>query len=115
MQSSVPGFGGMIQAYLDIPPLFTGEGIENTIGSTFLSSFQSVLDDASIISRPTFWFFTDQMLFAGSSQAIVLSSTGEMEFGVSIPEPGTTPLLAGALGLLLAFEISRMHKEGRTS
>ncbi len=78
MPSSVPGFTGMIQAYLDIPPSFTGEGIENTIGSDFLSSLQSILDDPTIASVPTFWFFTDHPLFAGTSQPIELYSTGAM-------------------------------------
>jgi hypothetical protein len=101
MPSSIPGFSGMIQAYLDIPSSFTGEGIENTVGSQFLAVFQNVLDDRTIDVLPTFWFFTDQVLNVDSQQPVTLA--GAMEFGVAVREPATFALLSlGLVGLAVS-------------
>lgn len=110
LPSSIPGFGGMIQAYLDIPPSFTGKGITNAIGSNFLSSFQNILDDPSKDAVPMFWFYTNERIFENSPQPVVLSSAGAMEFGASVPEPSTAALLAGALGFLLIFRLARRDR-----
>jgi hypothetical protein len=96
--SSLPGFAGMIQGYLDIPPTFTGAGIDNVIGSGFLTQYQALLDDPDTVRRSTFWFFTDQALFDTAGNVLATSSTGVITFGA--PEPSTLLLLCSGLALL---------------
>jgi len=89
MPSTLPGFGGMIQGYLDVPPPFTGAGINNTIGSPFLDSYQSALDDPTTAHLSTFWFYTNQPLFDSNGAVLTTFSAGVLKVGMaqSVPEP----------------------------
>ena len=96
LPSTLPGFAGMLQGFLDIPPLFAG-GISNTIASQLLDAFAagSLAGDA-----PTVWFFADQPLFdpGGHSQTgLPFEITGNLKGGFSdyrfVPEPASVWLL----------------------
>ena len=96
LPSTLPGFAGMLQGFLDIPPLFAG-GISNTIASQLLDAFAagSLAGDA-----PAVWFFADQPLFdpGGHSQTgLPFEITGNLKGGFSdyrfVPEPASVWLL----------------------
>jgi hypothetical protein len=93
MPSSLPGFPGMIQGYLDIPPPFAALGVANTIGSSFLDGLQQ----ASLAGEPTgFWFYANQPVFDAEGLPVLGEggTTGRLIAGVAIvPEPGTLSLL----------------------
>lgn len=112
MPSTLPGFAGMIQGYLDVPPAFTGAGINNAIGSPFLSSYQTALDDAASAGRSTLWFFTDRPLFDSSGNVLSTSSTGELKFGIGVPEPSSAVLWACSL---LALHAGRAYRASRSA
>jgi len=96
--SSLPGFAGTIQGFLDIPPAFAG-GIQNTIGSNFLDGMQAL----SAAGTPTnFWFFTTDALFDAQGNVIVDpdGTTAALRLGQPVPEPSSLLLLgSGLLGL----------------
>lgn len=100
MPSSRPGFAGMIQGYLDVPPAFASEGVMNTIGSPFLDGIQS----ASAGSRDTmFRYFTDNQVFDAEGRVLLgqEGTTGQLMMGVVSPEPATIVLFsAGLLGIM---------------
>ncbi len=60
MPSNLPGYQGMIQGYLDIPPSWYGGGIDNTIGSGWLDRMQQAADDGEYLC---FWFYSNDQLF----------------------------------------------------
>lgn len=117
MPSTLPGFAGMIQGYLDVPPAFTGAGINNTIGSGFLSDYQAQFDDEVSAKRSTLWFYTDQMLFDNSGNILSLSSEGTFKFGIAaVPEPSSLVLMvSGALAFVgyLLYRHRRVAGEKR--
>ena len=93
--SSLPGFAGTIQGFLDIPPEFAG-GIRNTIGSDFLDGMQAL----GAAGAPTdFWFFTTDALFDAQGNVIVDSdgTTGTLRLGAPVPEPSSLLLLGSSL------------------
>ena len=95
MPSTVPGYAGMIQGGLDIPPVFAG-GINNTLNSTFLDAMVT----ASAVGEPTmFWFFADEALFdnEGGSLIPLTGITGAFEFAVGVPEPSSIILFTIAM------------------
>jgi hypothetical protein len=99
MPSSLPGFAGMIQGYLDIPPPFTGAGIANSIGSCFLDQEQALFDTETTAAMSTFWFFTKDMLFDDAGALQTFTSVGFMLIGAAeVPEPGTLALFGASLG-----------------
>lgn len=98
MPSSLPGFPGMIQGGLDIPPDFAG-GIHNSIGSDFLAGMQSASAGGA---QTGLWFFPKRGLFdsRGTSQFNGESITGTLIIGLPTPEPSTLTLfLVGLVGL----------------
>jgi hypothetical protein len=98
MPSSLPGFAGMIQGYLDIPPPFTGAGIANSIGSCFLDQEQALFDTETTAAMSTFWFFTKDMLFDDAGALQTFTSAGFMLIGAAeVPEPGTLALFGASL------------------
>jgi hypothetical protein len=58
--SSIAGFAGMIQGYLDIPPSIYGGGINNTIGSPWLNKMQASADQGEYMC---FWFYSLNEMF----------------------------------------------------
>ena len=81
MPSSLPGFAGMIQGHLDIPPPFAG-GINNTIGSDYITAMQA----ASLAGEPTtFWFFVERPLFDAQGMFLIGNEAvvGSLKFGVA--------------------------------
>ncbi|MBI3706577.1 MAG: PEP-CTERM sorting domain-containing protein [Proteobacteria bacterium] len=98
MPSSLPGFAGMIQGYLDIPPPFTGAGITNSIGSCFLDQEQALFDTDSTAAMSTFWLFTNDLMFGDDGQVATFASVGMMLIGAAdIAEPGTLALFGASL------------------
>ncbi|HKO19734.1 MAG TPA: PEP-CTERM sorting domain-containing protein [Acidobacteriaceae bacterium] len=98
MSSSLPGFAGMIQASLDIPPDSTWTGINNNIGSPVLATLNGYIGSGDHL--PLFWFYTNQPLFDANGHPITLSSEGVIKFGIPVPEPSTATLLVVGLVLL---------------
>ncbi|EAZ88061.1 hypothetical protein [Crocosphaera chwakensis] len=106
--SSSPDFAGMIQGYLDIPPVFA-EGINNSIESPFLSGML----DASIADElTTFWFFADQPLFDSQGLPLIGSSgvTGSLKIGVAQVPESTSTISLFALGSLGAISTFKRYK-----
>jgi hypothetical protein len=88
--SSLPGFNGMIQGYLAIPPESAG-GTNNAIGSEFLADMQS---DSVNNPATRFWYFTNQDLnglLAGNPEASPFGS-GRLVLG-QVPEPSCLALV----------------------
>ncbi|HUT28294.1 MAG TPA: hypothetical protein VMX13_00775 [Sedimentisphaerales bacterium] len=83
MESTVPGYAGMIQGYLDIPPEWAG-GTNNTIGSSFLTAIQAA-GDANQLT--TFWFYANEELFDDDAQSLIspLGVQGTVVLGVGTP------------------------------
>ncbi|MHC4396914.1 MAG: hypothetical protein ACYS1A_14800 [Planctomycetota bacterium] len=83
MESTRPGYAGMIQGYLDVPPAWAG-GTNNIIGSPFLESIQAACDS----NEPTtFWFFANEPLFDERGLCIIppeSTVSGEVVLGVAI-------------------------------
>ena len=98
MPSTLPGFAGMIQAFLDIPPVFAG-GISNTIASDLLDGLAAASFSGD---APTVWFYADLPLFdpGGQSQIGLPGVTGNLKAGFSdfrfVPEPPFIWLLLAA-------------------
>jgi hypothetical protein len=83
MESTRPGYAGMIQGYLDVPPEWAG-GTNNVIGSTFLEDIQAACDSNE---QTTFWFFANEPLFDAKGQCIIAPEStvnGEVVLGVAI-------------------------------
>ena len=100
--STLPGYAGMIQAYLDIPPASVG-GIKNTIGSPFLNGMQAA-SDAGQLTRV--WFYAAAPLFDGSGACVIPPGGVPVSTVVGVAEPPPVPGLSrwgpGALAVLLA-------------
>jgi hypothetical protein len=107
MSSSLPGFAAMIQASLDIPPDFTGAGINNSIGSPVLATLNGYIGTGEHL--PMFWFYTNQPLFDANGQSVTLSSEGVMKFGIPVPEPSTATLIFVGLMLLCSVAWHRQR------
>jgi hypothetical protein len=54
MASSLSGYGGMFQDYLDLPPPFTGAGITPSIGADFLTAYQEAFGKPQNAGLSTF-------------------------------------------------------------
>jgi hypothetical protein len=83
MESTRPGYAGMIQGYLDVPPVWAG-GTNNAMGSAFLEDIQSACDSNE---QTTFWFFADEPLFDEKGLCIIPPEStvnGEVVLGVGI-------------------------------
>jgi hypothetical protein len=63
MPSTLAGYPGMIQGYLDIPPQWA-RGIRNTIGSPFLNNLQAA---SNLGMQTTVWIFPSAPLFDGTT------------------------------------------------
>jgi len=85
MESTLPGFAGMIQGYLDVPPVWAG-GINNAIGSEFLAGIQAVSEAGDCNRLPMVWFYTDQQLFdeQGDSSIPPTGASGKLILGVAV-------------------------------
>ena len=106
MSSSVPGFAAMIQASLDIPPDFTGTGINNSVGSPVLATLKDYIGTGDRL--PMFWFYINQPLFDANGQSATLSSEGVMKFGIPVAEPSTATLVL--VGLMLLCSVTWRHR-----
>ncbi len=104
--SSLPGFNGMIQGYLAIPPESAG-GTNNTIGSPFLAAMQQ---DSTNNPATRFWYFTNQdlnALLAGDSNAAQFG-TGMLVLG-QMPEPSSLALLVVGAAAMSRLGRRRRH------
>jgi hypothetical protein len=94
MPSTLPGFAGMVEGSLVLPPDYIG-GVSNTIDSPFLSG----LDAARTAGEPTeVWFYANQPLFDSQGNSLTGDSAvdGSLKMGVgALPEP--SPLLLAVL------------------
>ena len=81
MPSTLPGYAGMIQGYLDIPPSFAG-GIDNAIGSDFLAGMRAASDSGQ---QTTFWFYSVRPLFDARGTPLIddTGSPGTLILGVA--------------------------------
>ena len=120
MPSTLPGFAGMIQGYVDIPPDFVG-GTNNIIGSSFL---QDISATSAAGGQPTFWFYADQPLFDAQGNSLIpeIGATGSMKFGVpaAVPEPSALVLsaisaIAGLVGCWWHHRRSSAHDDDRSA
>lgn len=93
LPSSLPGFSGMMQGFLDIPPDFA-EGIRNTIGSEFLAAMSAA---SARGEQTSFWFFADQPLFDQRGDSLIGQTgvSGSAKIGI-IAEPATLVLVVAA-------------------
>lgn len=112
--SSVEGFAGMIQGYLDIPPEYTGAGINNFLGSQFLSDYQQQFSSDTTAGLSTLWLYTTEPLFDSSGQYRSTSGVGALRFGIAhAPESGSSFLyMLIALGTVW-FAVSRSSPAGQ--
>ncbi len=85
MESTLPGFAGMIQGYLDVPPAWAG-GINNTIGSEFLAGIQAASEAGDCNRLPMVWFYADQQLFDGQGESSTppTGASGKLILGVAV-------------------------------
>jgi len=85
MESTLPGFAGMIQGYLDVPPAWAG-GINNTIGSEFLAGMQAASEAGDCNRLPMVWFYADQQLFDGQGESSIppTGASGKLILGVAV-------------------------------
>jgi hypothetical protein len=85
MESNLPGFAGMIQGYLDVPPAWAG-GINNTIGSEFLAGIQAASEAGDCNRLPMVWFYADQQLFDGQGESSIppTGASGKLILGVAV-------------------------------
>jgi len=111
MPSTLPGFTGMIQGYIDIPPDFAGS-IYDTIVSEFLQGMSAQRDKNGL---PMLWFYANQPLFdsAGNSLISETGVTGNLKLAISIPEP--SGILLFGTGMAITIFLSRMRKEAGQS
>ena len=97
--ASLPGFAGILQGYLDIPPDFA-DGIANSINSELLAGL-GLLRDAGALTG--FWLYTDAPLFdaVGNPLLPVEGVRGMMRIGVAmVPEPATWALFLIGFGFI---------------
>lgn len=101
MPSTLPGFAGMIQGYLDIPPDFTGD-VNNVINSRLLAGAPN-----------GFWFYLNQPLFDSNGNVLIGSGDsidGSLKIGTANPEPSSALLLIVPLALMGArLRIARVR------
>jgi len=99
MASTLPGFAGMIEGYLDIPPAFTGD-VNNFIGSSLLDGLGT-----------GFWFYLNDPLFDSNGNVLIASGDsidGSLKFGTPTPEPSSAVLLILPLTLFVALHRRQM-------
>jgi hypothetical protein len=100
--STLPGYAGMIQAYLDIPPASVG-GIRNTIGSPFLNGMQAASDTGQATEV---WFYAAAPLFDSNGASVIppggVQVTAVMGVAQSLPVPAISRRGLAALAILLA-------------
>lgn len=108
LPSTLPGFSGMIQGFLDIPPDFA-EGISNTIGSDFLAGMSAA---SSRGEQTSFWFFADQPLFDPGGDSLIGQTgvSGSMKIGI-IAEPATLLLVLVAYWAALPYARFRAERQ----
>jgi hypothetical protein len=103
MPSSLPGYAGMIQGYLDIPPEIPpgyGGGVSNSIGSSFLSDMQA----ASASGLPTtFWAFTASSLLDAQGNLQTDSIPTTIVLGVATPSLNPTNIIWQVTGTQLTL------------
>lgn len=98
-ESTLPGYAGMLQAYLDIPPDWTG-CFDNFIDSELLEDLYEASQSETL--EAMFWFFADAEVFDSDGLPLDPGAdiTGSIMLGV-VPEPATLVLLAlGGLAVL---------------
>ena len=118
MQPNQPGYAGMIQGYLDVPPTWAG-GVRNTINSQFLTGMET----ASGQGWPTtVWIYTQQPLFGPTGDPIVppsgvLSTTVIGVGPSSLPGAPAMPAwgIVGGLLLLLLLGAAALRRRGSTA
>ena len=101
MPSTVPGYAGMIQGYLDIPPPWA-DGIVNPIASAFLAGMQHASDVGDLTML---WFYVDHPLFDEEGQSLIPGTgvTGTLKMGVAEQNVTGIPTVSewAAIGMTL--------------
>lgn len=101
MPPNVEGYAGMIQGYLDVPPVWAG-GVRNTIGSPFLSGMQVASETGW---QTTAWIYTRSPLFDANGDPAVPPSgvAATVAIGVAPQAPAALPALPrwGVVAVLL--------------
>lgn len=103
MTSVDPAFGGMIQGFLDVPPVFAG-GIDPDFGSDFLNGMLAATDAGNYTM---FTLFTPELSFDSFGNLTSDGFNGKIALSRAVPEPSTLVLFVFGFAVLGLLKLPR--------